>query len=66
MVYRATEGHTDAALIPFGWYWDFVAEGAREHGLPADYVARFIDSVRRIDDPDPARERVERGKRDPG
>jgi gamma-glutamylcyclotransferase (GGCT)/AIG2-like uncharacterized protein YtfP len=27
--------------VPFAWYKRLVVEGAREHGLPADYVARL-------------------------
>ena len=26
------------ALLPFKWYRDLLVEGAREHGLPTDYV----------------------------
>jgi hypothetical protein len=37
--YRAIP--TDASLKPLDWYKRFVVEGAREHGLPEDYVARL-------------------------
>lgn len=62
LTYRAAESHKDGSLAPLSWYWDFVAEGAREHALPAVYVATFIASVRRIDDTNGARDREERAK----
>jgi len=31
----------DPALKPLDWYKRFVLDGAREHGLPEDYVARL-------------------------
>ena len=33
--------HTDAALLPYDWYKDFVVHGAIEHGLPAAYLRRL-------------------------
>jgi len=56
--YLAT--HTDPTLAPFDWYRAHVLAGAREHGLPADYVAR-IQAVRARPDPDAARRRRELG-----
>ena len=44
----------DPALLPFHWYRNHVLAGAREHGLPAGYVAR-IEALAAIADPDPAR-----------
>jgi gamma-glutamylcyclotransferase (GGCT)/AIG2-like uncharacterized protein YtfP len=41
----------DAALQPFHWYKEHVLRGARENGLPGDYVMR-IEEVVSIDDPD--------------
>ncbi|MGK7294201.1 MAG: gamma-glutamylcyclotransferase family protein [Candidatus Wenzhouxiangella sp. M2_3B_020] len=37
--YRAIP--TDPELKPLDWYKRFVVEGAREHGLPEDYIARL-------------------------
>ncbi|SNT22597.1 AIG2-like family protein [Sphingomonas laterariae] len=37
--YRATD--TDPALRPYTWYRALVIAGAREHGLPASYIARL-------------------------
>ena len=37
--YRAIP--TDPELKPLDWYTRFVVEGAREHGLPEDYIARL-------------------------
>lgn len=57
-MYRALR--VDAALRPFAWYVHHVLTGAREAGLPADYVAR-IAAVETIDDPDAERDARERG-----
>ena len=42
------------ALKPFHWYKDHVLIGARENGLPAEYIAQ-IEAVESIDDPKPER-----------
>ncbi len=42
------------SLNPFHWYKDHVLTGARENGLPADYIAQ-IEAVISIDDPKPSR-----------
>lgn len=48
---------TDPALKPYDWYKEHVIRGAREHGLPWDYV-ESIAAVEAIPDPDiPRRER---------
>ena len=44
----------DPALRPFPWYKAYVAEGAREHGLPEDWQAA-IAAVETVPDPDPER-----------
>jgi hypothetical protein len=54
--YYAT--HTDSRLQPYAWYLKHVLYGAREHGLPAHYVA-LIGAVEAIDDPDDARAQAE-------
>lgn len=46
------------ALKPFHWYKDHVLIGARENGLPAEYIAQ-IEAVESIDDPKPERHRRE-------
>lgn len=51
-VYYATR--INDSLKPFHWYKDHVLIGARENGLPADYIAR-IEAVESIDDPRPER-----------
>lgn len=45
---------TDPTLKLYTWYRALVIAGAKEHGLPADYIAR-LESVPAIDDPDRAR-----------
>lgn len=52
--YRAT--NTDPALKPCTWYRALVIAGAKEHGLPAPYVAR-LESVCANDDLDLERHR---------
>ena len=46
-LYYATD--IDNSLRPYTWYKRFVVEGARQHGLPADYVAQ-IDAMPAIED----------------
>ena len=38
-IYTASMQMIDGRLRPYPWYKALVLEGAREHGLPADYVA---------------------------
>ena len=45
--YYATE--VDSSLKPYGWYKKHVLQGAHEHGLPSDYIAR-IESVNSMPD----------------
>jgi gamma-glutamylcyclotransferase len=49
--YLADEVHMDEQLRPYDWYKAFVLEGAKTHGLPADYVA-FLDRVQAGEDLD--------------
>ncbi len=44
----------DASLKPYHWYKEHVLIGAREHGLPTDYV-QMIEQVESISDPMPER-----------
>lgn len=52
LTYCATR--IDASLRPFHWYKEHVLRGAREHGLPGDYI-EWIDAIGSIADPDAAR-----------
>jgi hypothetical protein len=54
--YRATL--IDADTLPFHWYKTHVLRGAREHGLPEEYIAR-LEAVPSRDDPDRERQRRE-------
>lgn len=49
VLYVATD--TDAALRPYTWYRELVVAGAREHGLPYDYL-RILHTAAAIEDPD--------------
>lgn len=46
--YYAT--NVDTSLKPFHWYKEHVVRGAKEHGLPADYI-RMIEQVESFEDP---------------
>ena len=59
LMYAAQGSHIDANLRPYAWYKRFVVEGARQHGLPQDYVAR-IEAVAAGEDPDGNREAQQR------
>jgi len=48
----------DPALKPFCWYKEHVMIGAREHALPADYVAQ-IECIEVLDDEDLQRREME-------
>jgi hypothetical protein len=62
LTYIATSDYIDDNLKPYSWYRDFVLAGAREHGLPSEHVANFIEAVVAVDDPDKKREREQRAK----
>lgn len=62
LTYRANSSYIDESLRPFTWYWEFVVAGAREHGLPADYIANYISSVAHHPDPDRERDKEERSR----
>ena len=52
VTYKATK--TDSSLKPYSWYHAFVLFGAREHGLPGEYIAG-LEAVTTVVDPDRAR-----------
>jgi gamma-glutamylcyclotransferase len=54
-MYVASQSHVDPSLKPFSWYMRFVLEGARQHMLPATYVAA-IEAVPSVNDPNTRRE----------
>ena len=54
-LYIASQDVIDADLVPYSWYKRFVVEGARQHGLPAGYIAR-IDAMPATEDPDRERD----------
>lgn len=56
--YKATS--IDPMLQPYTWYKALAAFGAKEHGLPADYIAH-IEAVPAVEDPD--RKRHDRNMR---
>ncbi|MER9385895.1 gamma-glutamylcyclotransferase family protein [Mesorhizobium sp. M0435] len=48
LTYLATPDYIDDGLKPYRWYKDFVLAGGREHGLPLEYIAEWIQSVEAI------------------
>jgi len=52
--YRGRAAYLDDTLVPYDWYCAFVINGAREHGLPADYIQRLV-AVENRPDSDTAR-----------
>lgn len=53
-IYRALR--VDATAVPYDWYKTLVIAGAREHGLPDDYLALLQRTPARTD-PDAQRAR---------
>jgi len=60
LIYLATPDYIDDSLKPYGWYKDFVLAGARQHGLPPEYIAKYIQSVEAIEDPNKTRNKKQR------
>jgi hypothetical protein len=52
--------HIDASLRPYEWYKYHVLHGAKENGLPEEYI-RTINSIESIEDPDKKRHKLEMG-----
>ena len=62
LTYLASPNAIDDSLVPYSWYKNFVLAGCAEHGLPADYVAAYVQSVEATEDPDRTRDAKERAK----
>jgi hypothetical protein len=60
VTYYADETAIAEGLSPYTWYKEFVLRGAREHGLPSEYISSSIDSISATIDIDPARNRRNR------
>ena len=60
LTYLANPDYIDNSLKPYDWYKDFVLVGGREHGLPPEYIAEYVQSVEAIQDPNKARDRKQR------
>jgi hypothetical protein len=59
LTYIATPDYIDDRLRPYSWYKDFVVAGAKEHGLPPEYIAS-IELVETTEDPDKIRDKRQR------
>ena len=60
LTYLATPDYIDDSLKPYSWYKDFALAGGREHGLPPEYIAEYIQSVEAIEDPNKTRDKKQR------
>jgi hypothetical protein len=58
-VYLASRPSNDPALRPYTWYKRFLVEGAREHLLPAGYIAD-LERIEAVQDNDEHRDREKR------
>jgi gamma-glutamylcyclotransferase len=58
-MYFASQTYKDADLRPYSWYLRFVVEGAKQHGLPPEYI-RLLERVESSEDQDRARDAHER------
>ena len=58
-MYFASPTYKDADLKPYSWYLRFVVEGAKQHGLPPNYVG-LLERVESSEDRDRARDARER------
>jgi cation transport regulator ChaC len=58
-VYIAKKPSNDPALRPYTWYKRFLVEGAREHSLPAEYIAE-LENIVAVEDTNVARDRRKR------
>ena len=58
-VYIAKKPNDDPALRPYTWYKRFLVEGAREHALPADYIAN-LENIIAVQDANEERDRQKR------
>lgn len=52
LIYFATK--IDPTRMPYTWYKALVVAGAKEHGLPASYIAR-LEATEAVEDPDRTR-----------
>ena len=56
--YIAPAEKTKSGLIPYDWYKAYVVNGAKEHKLPEDYLAK-IELVQSQPDPDNEKAAIE-------
>lgn len=47
--YIAMPGYIDASVVPYDWYYCLVVAGAREHGLPAEYIQSIEETAIMVD-----------------
>jgi hypothetical protein len=57
--YMAQESFITKGLKPYTWYKRFLVEGAREHDLPEDYIAK-LNTAEAVNDTNASRDRGKR------
>jgi len=57
-VYVASRA-TQVGLYPYTWYKRFIVEGAKEHGLPPEYIT-ILENIDALQDADTGRDRRKR------
>jgi len=55
--YMASENYIDNTLAPYSWYKTHVIEGAKEHGLPKEYISEIQKVVSKKDQNEERRNR---------
>ena len=55
--YRARSAAIEKGLKPYTWYKAFMVHGARQHGLPAEYV-EHLEQIEAAADADPVRHQL--------
>lgn len=58
-VYIASRPENEPSLKPYSWYKRFLVEGAREHGIPAEYLAG-LEQIDALEDKNKGRGRQQR------
>jgi hypothetical protein len=60
LMYLAASDYIDDDLSPYSWYKALVSAGATENGIPREYIARYIQLVPTIEDPNLRRDKEQR------
>ena len=59
-IYVAEENYINQDLIPYEWYKSFIVDGAKQNGLPQDYIEELETLESRKDSNDERKERADK------